>query len=683
MQTNRFSNLRWFILGLIGSMVICLVLVGLGVGVYRIASDLVANVDDATLPPLTRTNEVPPTMTAAVTPTVIAGEAGFALATKNLLASVDIPINDRVELTERLKGVSGIPRTLAESAAPIPVGTIQEFWVSDVDLNTNFEIDAELVYSTEHVYFWIERGVDYGLSQVKDLVDDFESNAYPTNRAFFGSEWSPGIDGDPHLYILYARGLGSVNGYFSTSDEFPPQAHEYSNGHEMFYLSADYADLNDLYTFSTLAHEFQHMIHWYLDRNEESWMNEGFSEVAAHINGFDVGGWDFVYASDPDIPLTFWPDPTTGQSGVHYGQSFLFLAYFLDRFGAEITQQLVANPANGLDSIDLTFSSLGLMDPLTNLPLMADDVHRDWAVTLLLQDNSVGDGRYDYSSYFSPVAGFSDEIESCPVNEQVREVNQYGIDYIRIRCRGEYNFTIEGAELVPVVPGEPFSGDFSFWSNRGDESDMTLTRSFDLRQAEGPILLEYWVWYDIEKDWDYLYVEASSDQGDTWQLLTTPSGTDENPSGNSFGWGYTGMSGGGVDAEWIQETVDLSEFAGKEILLRFEYVTDAAVNGEGLLLDDLSITAIDFFDDFEKDGEGWQSEGFVRLYNRLPQTYRVVLVEHGSETEVQDVHLNDDGQGEVSLDLGGEFDEATIIVIGTARDTWQPTTYRFSVHPVP
>ena len=55
-----------------------------------------------------------------------------------------------------------------------------------------------------------------------------------------------------------------------------PQAHEYSNAHEMFLFNADNTDLGEEFTYGVLAHEFQHMIHWYQDRNETSYLNEGF-----------------------------------------------------------------------------------------------------------------------------------------------------------------------------------------------------------------------------------------------------------------------------------------------------------------------------------------------------------------------------------------------------------------------
>ena len=49
------------------------------------------------------------------------------------------------------------------------------------------------------------------------------------------------------------------------------------------------------------------------------------------------------------------------------------------------------------------------------------------------------------------------------------------------------------------------------------------------------------------------------------------------------------MSGGGKVAQWVSEQIDLSPFAGKQILLRFEYVTDGALNKPGFLLDNIAI----------------------------------------------------------------------------------------------
>jgi immune inhibitor A len=551
---------------------------------------------------------------------------------------------------------------------------VNSFWASNVDDNTNFQVQARLAFASEHVYFWVEEGVDYRPGDVDNLVQVFEERSYPTNREFFGSEWTPGVDGDVHLYVLFAANLGDgIAGYYSSNDEYAPIVRQYSNAHEMFYMNADTVDLGDEFTDSVMAHEFQHMIHWYRDRNEQSWMNEGFSTLSELLNGFDVGGADWAYSVDPDIPLTYWPSPVESR---HYGQAFLFLAYFLDRFGEQASRALVADPYNGLDSIDRVLADLGASEPSSGQPLTADDVYADWSVAAMLNDPAVEGGLYAYARVPSaPTIELSDEVNDCPL-DLTRSVEQYGLDGISLRCPGDWRVRFDGSTLAQVVPADPHSGDFAFWTNRGDESDMRLTRAFDLTGVSGEVKADYWMWYDLEVDYDYVYVEVTADGGETWEFLTTPSGTAENPTGNSYGWGYTGFSGGTDGGEWIRETVDLTPYAGKQIELRFEYVTDAAVNGDGLLLDDFSIPALDYATDFEADDSGWQAEGFVRMYNRVPQTYRLMLIEKGQETTVRPITLDAEQRAEFELSLGGKVDEAILMVVGTSRHTWQPAPYR-------
>src|SRR5690606_36228842 len=107
-------------------------------------------------------------------------------------------------------------------------------------------VTATLRYVTPHVYFWVQNGVSVDEDEVAALGEQFENKIYPTTREFFGSEWSPGIDGDEHIYILYSRGLGfSVAGYFSSSDSTHPLIQELSNGHEMFLFNADNTSIDE------------------------------------------------------------------------------------------------------------------------------------------------------------------------------------------------------------------------------------------------------------------------------------------------------------------------------------------------------------------------------------------------------------------------------------------------------
>ena len=592
--------------------------------------------------------------------------------TLELLQSTIVPPNKPKELACRLEGKCNIPDVMASSSFPRAVGETDTFWVTNVETNENNEVSATLRYVTPHVYFWVQDDVSFDEQEMKALVDEFENKIYPTNREFFGTEWSPGIDGDEHIYILYARGLGSsIAGYFSSADSIHPLVHEYSNAHEMFLFNADNTFLGEEFTYGVLAHEFQHMIHWNQDLNETSWLNEGSSELAAFLNGYDPGGFDWLYISDPDLQLNDWPNDQNATSP-HYGAGFLFMTYFLDRFGEDATKLLVKDPANGFESVEDVLRAINATDPQKGQPITADDFYMDWVVTNFLLDESVGDGRYVYGNYpGANRASATETFSTCPQSAVTRDVHQYGVDYLAIECEGDFTLSFTGSTVTGLLPADPYSGQYAFWSNKGDESNMTLTREFDFSQTTGEIKLSFRTWYDIETDYDYVYLESSED-GQTWQILTTPSGTAEDPSGNSYGWGYNDVTDG-----WIEETIDLSQYAGKKISLRFEYVTDAAVNGEGFLLDDVSIEAIGYQTDFETDDGGWSAEGFVRVQNALPQTFHLALI-LTQDSSVKMVPVNADQTAEIPLSLK-EGEKAFLVVSGTTRYTRELGTYQIEI----
>jgi hypothetical protein len=198
---------------------------------------------------------------------------------------------------------------------------------------------------------------------------------------------------------------------------------------------------------------------------------------------------------------------------------------------------------------------------------------------------------------------------------------------------------------------------------------MSLEQRFDFTNASAPIEMTYQTWYDLEEDYDYVFVSASRD-GDNWQILDSTSCTVEDPSGNNYGCGLNGRSNG-----WQLETVDLSQFAGQEVTLRFDYVTDAAVNGLGMAIDDIRIPAINYFSDFETDQGGWKAKGFVRIRNLLPQEFRISMLLRGKETKVVPVVLDETNRAEINLVIGGDLDSVVLVISGTTPVTTQKAQY--------
>ena len=591
-------------------------------------------------------------------------------STIETLRATIVPENDVYDLACRLKRICNVPKVVPGKS--YQVGDREKFWVLNSDTVKYFQVDATLVYVTPHTYFWAEDGVKVNQRDMKTLIDTFESKIYPRDREFFGSEWIPGIDNDPHIFVLYANGLGNnIGGQYNPTDEINPQVEEHSNAHETYFLSAT-ADLANEYTYATLAHEFVHMIQTPTDRNDTTWITEGFAEVGSLINGYYSPGADYIYIQDPDIQLNSWADPNSPLFGPHYGQSFLYLAYFLDRFGEDATKALTANPEDDLTSVDDTLAQLNITDPQTGKLVTADDLFMDWAATLYLKDGKVGDGRYTYHNYpQAPHYQPQEVISDCPQSFE-SWVHQYGIDYYTINCPGDHILQFTGSTITDLISADAHSGKYAFWSNKGNESDMTLTRDFDFTNVSGPIQLSYWTWYDIEKDWDYAHLAASTD-GQNWRLLKTPSGTDYNPSGASYGWSYTGKSN-----SWVQEEVDLSKYAGQKVQLRFEYITDAEINGDGFLLDDIRVDAINYANDFETADGGWQANGFVRIDNVLPQTYGLSLIIKGNNTTVTHIPLNSDQTASIPFSLKNR-EEAILIVTGTTRFTTHGAAYQIDI----
>lgn len=618
------------------------------------------------------TNSTPvPTLVANIpTPQISVENDEAANRTKLTLNEMIIPESDPIDLAERLSGKQNVPKTLIDTHAPYHIGDGKAFWVMNTDTTKVSSIETTLRYKGNHIYIWIDNRVNYNKNALTTLGDIIDQEIVPTNREFFGTEWNPGVDGDERFHILYAKGIGRwVAGYFSSADEVHPDAHPYSNAHEMFLLSADNVQLNDSYILGTIAHEYQHMIHWYLDKNEESWVNEGFSMLAEQVNGYDTGGFDWTYLQNTDMQLNDW-DAGDADNSAHYGASYLFMSYYLDRFGEEATRALVAHKENGFAAIDEVSKELRLLNPDNNQPYTGIEIFAYWTVANLLQNSRIQNKRYDYQSYSPYSLKITESILSCPESIQ-RDVHQFGADYIEIKCDGIDKISFQGNRYVKVLPIDDIpSGSYFWWSSAADESNMSLQREFDLTNVTGKVTFSFSQWYDIETDYDYAYLTATTD-GINWDMLKASNCTELNPSGNNFGCGWTGTSDG-----WEEIEVDLSAYAGQKVTLRFDYVTDAAVNSHGMVLDDFMLEAIGYSDDVESGEGDWISQGFVRIQNILPQDYVVSVVRYGNQISVEHHFVSGDTPLKIELSQSPAKGKVIIIVSGTTLFTRQKTDYQ-------
>jgi immune inhibitor A len=179
----------------------------------------------------------------------------------------------------------------------------------------------------------------------------------------------------------------------------------------------------------------------------------------------------------------------------------------------------------------------------------------------------------------------------------------------------EYN-SAKPQGLVVVLPkkrvtaeyGAPFAGQRMWWSGKGDDLNNTLTRELDLSGAStASATLK--ARYEIEADFDFLYVQVSTDGGQNWTSLDGTVNGQPFPRDGSGTPALTGSSGG----NWVDVAVPLDSVAGSTPLFRFLYRTDGGVAPNGFFADEIKVVADGqevFSDGAENGDNGWTADGF-------------------------------------------------------------------------
>jgi len=591
------------------------------------------------------------------------------LPLEEALNTTPIPVRDRVDLARRLLGVTDIPEP-PTSAFGYRAGAQEMFYVTDTTNNRIVSVQATLRVVGEHIYLWVQsdQGDSISDNDLQALADEWDDFIYQGVRDLWGEEDSPGIDGDPRIYALFTDQTGaSVAAYFASDNTLPRAVVSTSNEHEMFLFNLD---TFDYYTPSEIqsvfAHEFQHMVRDNLQENEETWMNEGFSEFtqAYLYNEQSYAIYDFLF--EPDTQLNGWAEESF-ERGRNYGASNLFLIYFFERYGLDAIRTLSGDSApRGLQSVDNVLQAMG--EP------GVDVLFADWVAANITGDYDRLEIGLDTTVYETVYP-----FDALTLDSTVR---QYGTDYYDISSlEGDsITFTVETPELVGVIPVAAPSGEHFWYSNRADMSDTMLTRAFDLTDVTSAAI-EYKVWFHFEDEWDYGYLMVSTDGGATWTPLETSNTTTRNPHNTAYGAGYTGTSGGGSDAVWLNERVSLDAYVGQEILLRFETITDDAVNQPGMAIDDIKLAALNYSATFETDDGGWDSAGWIWTNNRMPQRAWVQVIEQlRNETHITRWLIPDDGRT-FTMQRDPDADITFLAISALAPVTTVPMPYTITFEP--
>ncbi|MEM9260652.1 MAG: M36 family metallopeptidase, partial [Bacteroidota bacterium] len=182
---------------------------------------------------------------------------------------------------------------------------------------------------------------------------------------------------------------------------------------------------------------------------------------------------------------------------------------------------------------------------------------------------------------------------------------------------GDDNWELEnpvGNTLWELNDTTPYAGEFAWFApNVADEQDQIL-RNFETFEITGDKpALRFFTKYDTEPRWDAGIVEVSAD-GTTWDKVDDKflrgsyrgeidsRGTDALQGVNSF-WGAVG---------YRDIVIDLSDYIGQNVFVRFHWFSDAAESRRGWWVDNIELLDVINYDGqatlTSDEGDNWVTE---------------------------------------------------------------------------
>ncbi len=337
-------------------------------------------------------------------------------------------------------------KAVFEKSAPVKtadtIGTRRSFFVLNLTTNQFDNVVAELRAIGNLTQVWVDTtelsNGHVTQTEVNAILNALENQTPPASRdpnkgivaldhQYFGNP--PNKDGDGKTDFLitdikdgWQPGGSYVAGFFFSWDQTNNSG---SNQRDILYIDSYpgiyYNGVRDPQRpLSTLAHEYQHLIHYNYDKDEVTFINEGLSEIAEVICGYPLRS-PSTYFSKTNVPLFDWNN-ISGNVLADYARAALFTLYYTEQLGDPVLKMVVQEQANG--ELGLNNVLLTIRPGYTFTQLITD-----WFVANYLNDKTV-DPKYGYAY---PISGKPKEANyhtDPNVSVSNKLIYGYAVDYV-------------------------------------------------------------------------------------------------------------------------------------------------------------------------------------------------------------------------------------------------------------
>jgi len=259
------------------------------------------------------------------------------------------------------------------------VGDKRDFYVVNQETHMIEEVPATLRYHGIRGKIWVEDAIASQVTATKlaQMAKGIDSTTPRTSRdstkgiiqndidVFGNPPTPPDDDGYFHFLILDIKdglsGGAYIAGYFFSYDQRDPATNYGSNGVNMLYI--DVQGIGSVPgMLNTMAHEFQHNIHYNTNPDSETFFNEGCSEEASLLNGYATRR-NTAYRANTNVPMLRWTtaqqDPTGAQILSDYERAMTFTHYMREQFGEQYLTELNLVRRSGMARVDSALRRIG------------------------------------------------------------------------------------------------------------------------------------------------------------------------------------------------------------------------------------------------------------------------------------------------------------------------------------
>ena len=172
------------------------------------------------------------------------------------------------------------------------------------------------------------------------------------------------------------------------------------------------------------------------------------------------------------------------------------------------------------------------------------------------------------------------------------------------------------------------------------DMDVKMTRKFpfDLRS---PFIkaaeMSLWTKFDVEKNFDYASLEFSTDSGSSWTYVCTDKSSLSSPFSQQAGPENIIPIWDGTQPVWRKEYINLQNFLGKKLWIRFEFHSDQASEFDGFGVDNIEIRTNDLLTPI---AEGKTSEEFAfRIFPNPAKLSSSFILSGGYDLEGTEIEI--------------------------------------------